>query len=153
MSEGAGPEVSSDFIFPIVYVTGLRFSNLVMTEDGLVDFGCVKVHVDDLELWTDDMVRDQGGQNALDWWLRWKPVLIPFFKLALEEIESYWDDPDNTDIPRDLAMNTARPEFSYVLPTWPQTPTMLNEKRREGVKVRQQPVRPVRRTRARTRPR
>ena len=75
---------------------GLRYP-VTITVDGKCIFGCIEIHVDDLDAVLDSEVEAKGGASGLAWWLRWKDMLIPMCKRVVAEQQAYWSRDEEAD--------------------------------------------------------
>ena len=90
-------DLSNKIVAKEVMIHGLRMPNITIGIDGKCTIGCISMHVDDLSGATDAEVLNRGGQEGLDWWLRWKDTLIPFAQLAYSDMKAYWKSDDGAD--------------------------------------------------------
>jgi len=78
-------DLDHSFIESTITIRGLRSPKISLTADGVVNFGCLKVHVLDMQDYPDKTIAAQFGENGVKWWNKYKTVLLDFFSMCYQE--------------------------------------------------------------------
>lgn len=105
-------DITSEFCHPRLIIQGLRTPTIYINERGDCDFGCVKCHISKIRNISDATIRLGGGRSAVQWWHRWKEVLIPLFEQFHKESVDYWVGGEKSTIESDLTFAEGDPAMA-----------------------------------------